>query len=694
MKVSLSWLRRYVEVELEPKVLADALTMVGIEVGAIEHSSQGSEPPDVILDIDLTPNRPDCLSHIGVAREVSAITGAPLTLPDTLSAEAPPAVDTFTSIDIEDPDACPRYVGRIIRDVAIGPSPPWLQQALTAVGLRPINNVVDATNFVLMEWGQPLHAFDYDTLAEGRIIVRRARPGETIETIDEEERALEPTMLVIADAARPVAVAGVMGGRATEVSEATRTVLLESAYFDPVTIRRCAKRLKLHTESSHRFERGVDPDAVLTASARAAALIAEVSGGTVAAGVIDAYPKAIERPTVTLRVSRTNEVLGVELAGETIAGYCRRLGLELVGSEDNERLSFQIPSHRGDLEREVDLVEEVARLHGYERLPSTLPASSSVGKAHTPTLGWASQVRDTLAGCGLSEAINYSFISADDLACCRLGEDHPLGRSIPLQNPLSAEMAVMRTTLLPSLLRGCALNASRRVESYRVFELSQAFFPGSGDTGAEERGRVSGVLMGFLEEHLWSEAADPPDFFDVKGVVETLCEALRVPLEHWQPADHPTFHPLRAATPVSGGASLGVVGEIHPAVVKAFNLPEAVVAFELDAEALRAAQRPSVDFSPLPRFPAILRDLAVVVGEGTSAASVEEVIREAGGPLLEASNLFDVYTGEPIEEGKKSLAFSLTYRAADRTLTDEEAAEVHAEVIARLEVALGASLRA
>ena len=238
------------DIELEPEELADALTMVGIEVGGIEHSSQGSEPPDVILDIDLTPNRPDCLSHIGVAREVSAITGAHLTLPDTLSAEAPPAVDTFTSIDIEDPDACPRYVGRIIRDVAIGPSPPWLQQALTAVGLRPINNVVDVTNFVLMEWGQPLHAFDYDTLAEGRIIVRRARPGETIETIDEEEPALEPTMLVIADAARPVAVAGVMGGRATEVSEATRTVLLESAYFDPVTIRRCAKRLKLHTESS------------------------------------------------------------------------------------------------------------------------------------------------------------------------------------------------------------------------------------------------------------------------------------------------------------------------------------------------------------------------------------------------------------------------------------------------------------
>ncbi|MFQ6673072.1 MAG: phenylalanine--tRNA ligase beta subunit-related protein, partial [Candidatus Tectimicrobiota bacterium] len=255
MKVSLTWLRRYVEVDLEPEALAEALTMGGVEVGGIERLAEGPSPPEVVLDLDLTPNRGDCLSHIGVAREVAAITGAPLTLPAVALAEAPPGVETFTRIDIDEPAACPRYVGRIIRDVTIGPSPPWLQETLTAVGLRPINNVVDVTNFVLLEWGQPLHAFDYDTLAEGRLIVRWARAGETIVTIDEEDRALEPTMLVIADAARPVAVAGVMGGHATEVSETTRTVLLESAYFDPVTIRRCAKRLKLHTESSHRFER-------------------------------------------------------------------------------------------------------------------------------------------------------------------------------------------------------------------------------------------------------------------------------------------------------------------------------------------------------------------------------------------------------------------------------------------------------
>ncbi|MDV2496360.1 MAG: phenylalanine--tRNA ligase subunit beta, partial [bacterium] len=400
MKVSLAWLRRYVEVDLEPEALAEALTMVGLEVGVLERVDQGQGPPDVVFDLDLTPNRADCLSHIGVAREVAAITTVPITLPEAALAEAPPGVETFTRIDIEDPEGCPRYVGRIIRDVTIGPSPPWLQEALAAVGLRPINNVVDATNFVLMEWGQPLHAFDHDALAEGRIVVRRARQGETITTIDDEERALEPTMLVIADAERPVAVAGVMGGQATEVTEATRTVLLESAYFDPLTVRRCAKRLKLHTESSHRFERGVDPEAVLTASARAAALIAEVGGGTVAQGVIDVYPRPIERPDVTLRVSHTNTVLGLELAAEEIAETCRRVGLELVSTEDNERLTFHVPSHRVDLEREVDLIEEVARLNGYDQVPATLPASRSVGEAHPPTLAWARRLRESLAGCG------------------------------------------------------------------------------------------------------------------------------------------------------------------------------------------------------------------------------------------------------------------------------------------------------
>lgn len=694
MKVSLAWLRRYVEVDLEPEALAEALTMVGLEVGVLERVDQGQGPPDVVFDLDLTPNRADCLSHIGVAREVAAITAVPITLPEVALAEAPPGVETFTRIDIEDPEGCPRYVGRIIRDVTIGPSPPWLQEALAAVGLRPINNVVDATNFVLMEWGQPLHAFDHDALAEGRIVVRRARQGETITTIDEEERTLEPTMLVIADAERPVAVAGVMGGQATEVTESTRTVLLESAYFDPLTVRRCSKRLKLHTESSHRFERGVDPEAVLTASARAAALIAEVGGGTVAQGVIDVYPRPIERPDVTLRVSHTNTVLGLELAAEEITETCRRVGLELLSCDDNERLTFRVPSHRGDLEREVDLIEEVARLNGYDQVPATLPASRSVGEAHPPTLAWARRLRESLAGCGLSEAINYSFIGTEDLAHCRLGEDHPLARAIPLQNPLSAEQAIMRTTLLPSLLRGCALNASRRVESYRVFELSQVFFPGPGETGVQERGRVSGILMGFVEDPLWSEMVEPAGFFDVKGVVEMLCEALRVPLDEWRPADHPTFHPLRAATPVSGGEPLGVVGDIHPAVARAFDLPEAVAAFELDVEALRASQLPSVEFDPLPRFPAILRDLAVVVDDAVPTAAVERVIRESGGPWLEACTLFDIYTGEPIAAGKKSLAFGLTYRADDRTLTDEEVAEVHASVVARLEEALGASLRA
>jgi phenylalanyl-tRNA synthetase beta chain len=691
MKVSLSWLRRYIEVDLGAEEISEALTMSGNEVAVIERIGPG--PSDVILHLDLTPNRADCLSHIGVAREVSALTERPLTLPTLNLTEATPAAQTYTRIDIEDPEGCPRYVGRIIRDVAVGPSPGWLQEALISIGLRPINNVVDVTNFVLMEWGQPLHAFDHDSLEEGRIVVRRARQGETIVTIDGEERVLEPSMLVIADANRPVAVAGVMGGQATEVSEATRTVLLESAYFDPVTIRRCAKRLKLPTESSHRFERGVDPDVVMSASKRAAALIAEVSGGTVAEGVIDNYPSPIKRPTVVIRVSRTNAVLGTHIAPEVIAGYCRRLGLELLEPEDDEQLAFQIPPHRGDLERDVDLIEEVARLHGFEKIGATLPTSRSIGEVQPRTLSWARRVRESLVGCGLSEVINYSFIAAEDLTRCRLGENHPLGRAIPLMNPLSAELALMRTTLVPSLLRGCALNLSRRVEAYRVFELSQVFFPGDGETGADEKGRVAAILMGTPEENLWTEAIEMADYFEAKGIVENLCEALRVPIEEWRPADHPVFHPLRASAPVSGGVALGVAGEIHPEVLKAFDLPEAVVAFELDSEALVAAQEPKVEFRPLPRFPAILRDLAVTVDEDASVAEVEWMVREAGRPWLEACTLFDVYAGEPIPKGKKSLAFSLTYRASDRTLTDEETSQVHDTIILRLEKDLGATLR-
>lgn len=691
MKISLKWLCRYVDVDLKPEGLAEALTMSGNEVATVERI--GPDPGDVVLHLDLTPNRADCLSHIGIAREVSALTGAPLALPEVTLAEAPPAVETLTRIDIEDPEGCPRYVGRIIRDVTIGPSPDWLQEALASIGLRPINNVVDVTNFVLMEWGQPLHAFDHDTLAEGRIVVRRATKGETIVTIDGEKRDLDPSMLVIADAEKPVAVAGVMGGEETEVSEATRTVLLESAYFDPLTVRRCAKRLKLPTESSHRFERGVDPEAVMTASKRAAALIAEVAGGTIAEGVIDNHPRPIRRPTVTLKVSRTNAVLGAQLTGEAMADYCRRLGLELLEPEDDELLAFRIPSHRGDLEREVDLVEEVARLHGFEKVEATLPASRSVGETQPPSLDWDMKIRETLAGCGLSEAINYSFISAEDLTRCRLDENHALGRTIPLRNPLSAEMAVMRTTLLPSLLRGCALSLSRRVETYRAFELSQVFFPGTGQTGADERGRVSGILMGLQEEDLWTEAPEAADFFDVKGIVEALCEALRVPLDGWRASDHPAFHPLKAAAPVSGGKALGVAGEVHPEVLKAFDLPEAVAAFELDAEALREAQSTEVTFQSLPRFPAILRDLAVTVDDAAPATEVERIVREAGGQWLESCTLFDVYVGEPIPAGKKSLAFSLSYRAPDRTLTDEEANQAHAAIVDRLEKDLGASLR-
>lgn len=691
MKVSLKWLRRYVEAELKPEELAEALTMSGNEVDSLERL--GSEPHDVVFHLDLTPNRSDCLGHIGVAREVSALTGAPLKLPDSSLTEEPPKVETFTRIDIEDAEGCPRYVGRIIRDVSIGPSPTWLQEALTSIGLRPINNVVDVTNFVLMEWGQPLHAFDHDKLSEGRIVVRRARKGEAIVTIDGEKRSLEPSMLVIADAKRPVAVAGVMGGQATEVSEATRTVLLESAYFDPVTIRRCARRLKLPTESSHRFERGVDPEAVIAASERAASLIAEVSGGTVAEGLIDNYPRPVKRPTVSLKVSRTNAVLGTRLTAEAVSGYLKRLGLELMEPEDEELLAFQVPSYRGDLERDVDLMEEVARLHGFEKIQATLPESRSVGQTHPAGLSWDRRIRQALASSGLSEVINYSFVSAEDLKRSRLNETHPEGRAIPLRNPLSAEMAVMRTTLVPGLLKASALNLSRRVEGYRVFELSRVFFPEEGETGATERERLAALLMGSKEEDLWDESIEAADFFDAKGIVESLCEALRVPIEGWRPSDHPTFHPLRAASPVSGGAPLGVVGEVHPEVLKAFGLPEAVVAFELDSDALRKAAKATPVFKPLPRFPAILRDLAVTVDEEAPAAAVEKIVAEAGGPWLENCTLFDVYVGEPIPKGKKSLAFSLSYRAPDRTLTDDEANDAHQAIIERLERDLGASLR-
>ncbi|WP_027717716.1 phenylalanine--tRNA ligase subunit beta [Desulfovirgula thermocuniculi] len=648
---------------------------------------------DAILELDLTPNRGDCLSVIGVAREVAALLGLPLRLPETEVAAAPgSSLEGRVRVDILDPGLCRRYVALLFTGIKVGPSPLWLQERLRAAGMRPISNVVDITNYVMLEMGQPLHAFDYRALKDGHIIVRRAQPGETVVTLDGVERRLDPEMLVIADPGGPVAIAGIMGGLHTEVTEKTAEVLLESAYFNPTSIRRTSRALGLRSEASLRFEKGIDLEGCLAAARRAAYLVARLGVGEVVAGAVDNYPLPQERRVVVLRPERVAQVLGVDVPPQETRELLGRLGFEVREGEGRQML-VKVPSYRVDVSREIDLVEEVARAYGYQRIPATLPCGPTTKGFRTRRQELLRRVGGVLVGCGLSEVITYSFISPASFDRLRLPPESPLRKALKLQNPLSYEQSVMRTTLLPGLLEVLVRNFNRRVTSGAIFELGRVFYPKDGEVLPEERLLLAAAAMGQAASG-WNRQPVQLDFYFLKGVLEVLAERLGLPaLDYERERQNPAFHPGRAARVVAEGRELGVLGEIHPDVLEDYGLGARACAFELDLEAVLEMATREPRYQPLPRYPGVRRDIALVVPREVSCGEILRVIREAGGENLRQVQLFDVYEGRQIKKGYRSMAFSLFFQAVDRTLTDEEVAARVEAISAAAARELGAELR-
>ncbi|MCG0278668.1 MAG: phenylalanine--tRNA ligase subunit beta [Thermanaeromonas sp.] len=647
---------------------------------------------EVVLELEVTTNRADCLSILGVAREVSALTGVRVKEPRIEFSEVDPPAGDLVSVNIDAPQMCGRYVARIVRNVSIGPSPSWMQARLRACGMRPINNIVDITNYVMLELGQPLHAFDYDLLKGKKIIVRRARKGEKIITLDGQERVLEDNLLVIADEERAVAIAGVMGGLETEVTGQTANILIESAHFDGVSIRRASRRLGLRSEASLRFERGVDIEGAPRAADRAAELMQKLAGGSIARGQVDCYATRKKPVTIRFRPEKVNYFLGTELSQEEIKEILQRLQLK-IKTEGPDTWQVEVPSHRGDLTQEIDLVEEVARLHGYDHIPVSIPAGVVAGEKKSRRQEWEEAAREAAISCGLTQVITYSFISPKIWDLLQLPPEHKWRKTVVLQNPLREEQSVLRTTLLPGLLEVAARNASRQVMPVAIFEIGRVFLP-QGDGLPQEPLRLAGLVMGSRNKG-WNWPALEMDFYYLKGVVEGILERVRISKVQWEPtAAYPFLHPGRSAEILGINMEpVGFAGELHPDVLSAFELPTRAYVFELDWEILMNLTDGIPGYQPLPKFPAVDRDLAVVVPEEVLAESVREVIIDAAGPFLKECRLFDLYRGQQVGEGKKSLAFTLSFQREDRTLTDAEVNSIIHHIEKELGRRLGAALR-
>lgn len=651
---------------------------------------------DLILDMEITPNRPDCLSVLGLARDLSAAYGRKVYFhPDRLQ-EIFESAHSFAAVFVNCFDQCPRYTARVIRNVKVGPSPEWLKRRLLSVGLRPINNVVDVTNLVLMDLGHPLHAFDYDKLEDHKIIVRLAEEGETITLLDDSVITLRPGQdMVIADAKKPVALAGIMGGRDSEVGEETKDVLLESAYFDPPTIRQTARHHRLSTDASYRFERGADPMMVQEALDQAASLIQQVSEGKIAKGFLDSQPPKESSRNLMLRPERACKVLGIELSRTEIADLISAIGCEIVRSE-GEILVVAAPSYRVDIEREEDLFEEIARLYGYNRIPATLPYFPSRSVPPNPENTLRRRVQDMLAGYGFRETIHLSFISAEQMDLLGLSPE----AAPRLMNPLSRELEYMRPDLTPSMLQALIYNQNRGNGNVSLFEVGKSFH--LAEAGAErpylERRKVMLAAMGDLDQPGWeNRQPEKADFFYLKGVVQDLCHRLGIDSIALQKGGPQFLHKGRRALILckrEGQAfELGWMGELSPFLREDMGFRNRPVLAELDLDVLLEVACDVRTFQDIPRHPGIERDLALILDESVPAAQVEKCIQETGGEWLESLFLFDCYSGEQVGAGKKSLGYRALYRHPERTLKDSEVDGVQKETLARLEQEVGATLR-
>ncbi len=700
MKVSYNWLKEYIDLKLNPEDLADRLTMAGIEVKSIDQKGA-----DHIFEAEITSNRPDWLSVYGVAREVHAITGARLkSIKVNLSKESN---SLKPSASIDDKKGCLRYTARVIEDVRTGLSPKWLTDKIESAGIRPVNNVVDITNFCLIESGQPLHAFDYDKIvsqlagslvsqlnAKPRIVVRRARKDEEITTIDGIRRKLDESILVIAadiaeQTGKPIAIAGIMGGKDTEVTFSTKRVLLESAYFDPPAIRAAAKKLGVSTESSYRFERGVDPSGVLSASNRAAALIRDLAKARAVSKALDAGTGAVKRRKITLRISRANKILGMKVTASKCASILKGLGLK-VNKKGKDSLEVLVPSFRADLKEEADLIEEIARIYGYDKVPETLTKISVWGKGSQKSAERITEetIRETLMGMGLNEVISHALISKSNIInkIMNAGDD-----KLPkVRNPLSSESEALRPSSLCGIMDVLARNINRKTADMRIFELGKAYF--CGDDGAASEKSVLAIALCGIKAKDWRNKA-MLDIFDLKGIIEALLEKLGISGYGFEAKTSPLLAPSASASIKVDGGDIGILGKLGKPVLDGYDIKIPIFISEMDLGPIYARAKLGRKFAGLPKYPSVARDISLIVDDKVSNSEIAGLIKTACGDLAISVEPFDLYRGEQIPKGSKSILYSVEYRASDRTLTDEEVNSLDKKVRETLAVSFNAKIR-
>jgi phenylalanyl-tRNA synthetase beta chain len=682
MKISIEWLKEYVDIQESPEKLKEDLSMIG---QLVEGTAEA--PGTAVLEIEVTSNRPDCLSHIGIAREVAALYRRPLRYPPVQQKLSVSPEKIPYAIEIKDPELCPRYVGLVLDGVTVGPSPEWMQRRLEAAGMRPLNNVVDITNYVLLEMGHPLHAFDFDVLRRAKIVVARARAGDKFKTLDGIERDLDADMLMINDGEGPVAIAGVMGGLNSEISPTTRRVLLESAYFQPISIRRTSKRLGLSTEASHRFERGADWNNTTAAIARTCLLIEQLAGGRIAGSLQDAYPAKKEPVIVQLRQKNAASLLGVDVTSEFIESILTRLEFKL--EKKGEGIWDVIcPTHRADMELEADLIEELARFYGYGNIPSSLPPSKIVG-AHSPNYVLENTIRNLLTGQGYCEAVNLSFASEADHADFPPAE----GDRVAVKNPLTEDTQYMRTTLAPGLVRSAKRNFNYDQRQVCLFEIGKVYRPGPDGTPAEKN--TLGILStgGFTGQN-WTTGASEPTFFHIKGVVSALLCGIRIHSFGIEATDRIGWlNPAEAAVLKIGAETVGVLGSLAPALEEKYKIKQPVYLIEIDFERLAPYAFSPIQYEPLPKYPSVERDMSMVVDRDVAYRSISGGIRELGIKELAGIDLIDVYEGEKIPEGKVSLTFRFTFQDRERTLTVDRVQGFIDTVLLYMKNTFGAGLR-
>jgi phenylalanyl-tRNA synthetase beta chain len=675
LKVPVSWLREFVDVPAEPSRLADDLTRIGLAVDGI-----ATEGGDAVLDLDVTTNRVDCMNVYGVAREASVIYGVPLRPLDVSVAEAGPPAAQSLDVSIEATDLCPRFCARVL-DVRLGPSPAWVRDRLEQVGVRPINNVVDLTNYVMMEMGHPSHAFDLARIPMAKLVVRWAREGERLTTLDGVERRLGPRHGVVAGPEEALALAGIMGGASSEVSERTRTVALEAAYWDPLSIRRAAKSLGMHTEASHRFERGADPEGTVVATARIAHLLVKIGAGSSRTGLIDRYPGRRAPRQVTLRPARTDAVLGAPVPPPRAMVILRGLGFAPVG-ETGEATTFTVPTWRGDVSREVDLVEEVGRHQGLDRIPFTVPPARGA-EGLRPHQVRERRLREVLVGAGLTEVVNHAFVS-DALAAGSPPR-------VPIENPLSEEQGVLRSSLVvPGLLSTLRTNVRQGRRDLAVFETGRVFQPREGAPAEDHR---LGILLAGQSGGHWSARPRPVDFYDLKALLELLAERLGLtPFVLATDGLPELLHPGQSARIANGSAFSGWLGALHPDVLRAWDVRGDVYVAELPLQPVLEAAVSPARYRGLARAPAVLRDLSVDWDRSLPAASLEAKVRAAGGALLRDVRVVNRYEGSSVSGGKVNLTLALAFQDPERTLTGDEVQAAVERVISELRAA-GAEIR-